>query len=243
MIKNNKTKMNFSKLALPLLMSSIIFLFSCKKVQDAEQPAQNGLVSFYNFQGNADDVFGNNNGIDHNVRYLSLDFHNSNNQVLLLTGINSYVKLPDSFDYEAKTINLWFNVIESTTVLGVIYSSDNPNLKYGLTLLNIQLIDSHNNLYFNVSNQQDTVEIAVNTWYNATIVTDGKKYIYYLNGNSIKSGDFNNYVSSSDGNPTAELGCDRYLNQRFFNGLVGNLRIYNRKLSDNEIKVLYKAKD
>ena len=224
-------------------MSAIMFLFSCNKVHDAEQPTQNGLVSFYTFQGNTDDVFGNNNGIEHNVKYLNLDFHNSNNQVLLLTGINSYVKLPDSFDYEAKTINLWFNVIESTTVLGVIYSSDNPNLKYGLTLLNIQLIDSHINLYFNVSNQQDTVEIEVNTWYNATIVTDGKKYSYYLNGNSIKSGDFNNYVSSSDGNPTTEMGCDRYLNQRFFNGLVSNLRIYNRKLSDNEIKVLYKAKD
>ena len=91
----------------------------------------------------------------------------------MLTGINSYVKLPDSFDYETKTINIWFNVIESTHLLGVVYSSDNPNLKYGLTLLNTQLIGSHINLYFNVSNQQDTVEIQANSWYNATIVTYG----------------------------------------------------------------------
>lgn len=235
------TKMNYIKLYYVALISSVMILFSCNKKPYDEQPTQDGLVSFYNFQGNSNDVFGNNSGLEKNVKYSNLDFHN-NNQALSLSGFNSYIKLPDSFDYETKTINLWFNVRESTTVLGVIYSSDSPNLKFGLTLLNTQLFNSHINLYFNVSNQQDTVEIKLNTWYNATIVTEGRKYSYYLDGNSIKSGDFNNYVSSDSGNPTTELGCDRYLDQRFFNGLVDNLRIYNRKLSDDEIKVLYQVK-
>lgn len=232
--------MNYIKMLFLLLMPSIMLLISCIKEPSDEQPTQDGLVSLYNFQGNTDDVFADNNGMGSNIKYASA--FNKNNRVLSLNGFNSYVKFQDYFDYEAKTINLWFNVIIPTTALGVVYSSDNPELNYGLTLLNTQLINSHLNLYFNVSNQQDTVEIKTNTWYNATIVTDRKKYSYYLNGNSVKSGEFNNYISSSNGFPATIIGCDRTLNGRFFNGLVDDLRIYNRKLSDHEIKVLYQVK-
>ena len=224
-----------------VLMASVILFVSCNKEPSVEQPTQDGLVSLYNFQGNTDDLFADNNGMGRNIKYLTAGF-NKNNQVLSLNGLSSYVKFPDSFDYEVKTINLWFNVIEPTTVLGVVYSSDNPDLNYGLTLLNTQLINSHLNLYFNVSNQQDTIEIKANTWYNATIATEGKKYSYYLNGNSVKSGEFKNYISSYNGYPATIIGCDRTLNGRFFNGLVDDLRIYNRKLSDHEIKVLYQVK-
>ena len=222
-------------------MSSVMLLISCNKELSYEQPTKDGLGSLYNFQGNNNDVFGDNDGIGSNIKYVNAG-SNKKNQVLSLNGFSSYVKFPDSFDYEVKTINLWFKVIKPTTVLGVVYSSDNPKLNYGLTLLNTQLINSHLNLYFNVSNQQDTVEIKANTWYNATIVTERKKYSYYLNGNSVRSGEFNNYISSNNGYPAAIIGCDRTLNGRFFNGLVDDLRIYNRRLSDHEIKVLYWAK-
>jgi hypothetical protein len=225
----------------PIFISLVMLLISCNKEPSGEQPTRDGLVSLYNFQGNSDDVFADNNGMGSSIKYLIAGI-NKNNQVLSLNGFNSYVKFPDSFDYEVKTINLWFNVIKPTTVLGVIYSSDNPGLIYGLTLLNTQLINSHLNLYFNVSNQQDIVEIKANTWYNATIVIEGKKYSYYLNGISVKSGEFRNYISSYNGIHESIIGCDRTLNGRFFNGLVDDLRIYNRKLSDHEIEVLYWAK-
>jgi hypothetical protein len=224
-----------------ILMPSFILLFSCSKVEDDELPNKDGLISFYNFQGNSDDVYGENSGRETNAIYVT-DYFLHNNKVLILNGTNSYISIPESFDFEAKTINLWFNVLESSPVLGVIYSSDNPGLDYGLTLLNTQLVESHINLYFNVSNQQDTVEIKANTWYNATIVTMGKKYAYYLNGNPVKSGSFNSYVCSYNGNSSTIIGCDRTLTQRFFNGMVDNLLIYNRRLSDNEIKGLSKTR-
>lgn len=237
-MKTNIIFYNFLQLLLTLLT---IFFSSCISEQPDEQPIKNGLVSCYTFQGNADDTYGINNGIENNVEY-RINYYPINNQVALFKGDYSYIMLPDSFDYESRTINLWFNTFGPSGELEVIYSSDNPNLKYGLTVLSIQLIDNHINLYFNVSNQPDTIEIGANTWYNATIATYGKQYMYYLNGNPIFTGSFEDYACSTSGNSTAVLGTDRTLNRRFFYGYVDDLRIFNRKLSDAEISTLANLK-
>lgn len=223
-----------------LFLSLSIALLSCNKKSN-EEPTLDGLVSFYNFQGNANDAFGTNDGLENNTKYISTDKENKN-KVLLLDGNSSYITIPETFDYENRTISLWFNVSESTPEIGVLFSSDNPDLNYGMVLLNTRLVDSQINLYFNVSNQQDTVKIQANTWYNATISTEGMKYSYYLNGDFLSTGILSNYVSSYNGNPVTIIGCDRTLAQRYFNGLIENLRIYNRKLSDKEIEVIYRAK-
>lgn len=226
-----------------VFLSLSIALFSCNKEpnkESNEEPTLDGLVSFYTFQGNANDVFGPNNGVEFNTDYTTTDNQNKN-KVLVLGGYNNYITIPETFDYENRTISLWFNVQESRLVMGVIFSSDNPDLEYGMILLNTRLVDSQNNLYFNVSNHQDTVIIRPHTWYNATILTEGKKYTYYLNGDFLSTGILSNYVSSNNGNPITIIGCDRTLGDRFFDGFIDNLRVYNRKLSDKEIKVIYRA--
>ena len=43
--------MSFIRLLLLAILSEIMILCSCKKDTYAEQPTQEGLVSFYNFQG------------------------------------------------------------------------------------------------------------------------------------------------------------------------------------------------
>lgn len=224
-----------------VLLSIVMFLLSCGKEQPDEEPTQNGLVSFYNFQGNANDDFGDNEGTGMNVEYVT-DVSHSENQFLKLNGINSYVNLSIPFDFESRTISLWFYVIESGSDLGVIYSSDNPTLKYGMTILSMKQGNSDIELYFSASNHLDTINIEADTWYNATITTENKNYSYYLNGYNVKSGVFEDFICSYNGDSTSVFGCDRTLNQRFFKGLIDNLRVYNRKLDDHEIKTIYKAK-
>ena len=75
-------------------MSSFILLFSCSKAEDDELPKKDGLISFYNFQGNADDVYGDNDGRETNAIYVTDDFL-YNNKVLLLDGSNSYISIPE----------------------------------------------------------------------------------------------------------------------------------------------------
>jgi hypothetical protein len=232
--------MKNTKLLFAVSAVSVLILASCQPESPLELVTQQGLVSFYNFEGNSNDVFGINDGIDINTTYLSPSGH-VHNQVLQLSGTDSYVKIPESFDFEARTISLWFKIAQSTSTLQAIYSSDNPNLAYGLTVLNTQTYDSHINLYFNVAGQTDTAEILTNVWYNATLVADGRNYYYYLNGDLFRSGSFASYLRSNNGDPISIIGCDRTLIQRYFNGLVDNLRIYNRRLSEHEIKVIYNA--
>jgi len=222
-------------------MAIVMFLLSCRKEQLDEEPTQNGLVSYYNFQGNTDDDFGDIDGTGINVEYIT-DASQSENQFLKLNGVNSYVNLTIPFDFESRTISLWFNVTESESDFGVIYSSDNPTLKYGMTILSTKLVNTNIELYFNTSNHLDTINIEANTWYNATITTENKKFSYYLNGNVVESGVFEDFICSYNGDSTSVIGCNRTLNQRFFNGLIDNLRVYNRKLDDDEIKTIYKAK-
>jgi hypothetical protein len=224
-------------------LSLSITILSCNKESNKEsneEPTLDGLVSFYNFQGNANDVFGPNNGVENNVKYISFDNQNGN-KFLVLDGYTSYITIPETFDYENRTISLWFNIQVSRLVMGVVFSSDSPDLVYGMVLLNTRLVDSQNNLYFNVSNHQDTVIIQPHKWYNATILTEEKKYSFYLNGDFLSTGILSDYVSSNNGNPITIIGCDRTLGNRYFEGFIDNLRIYNRKLSDKEIKVIYRA--
>jgi hypothetical protein len=201
------------------------------------RPTQEGLVAYYPFEGNAMDIAGENNGVEHNVEYLSSTYTLSD-QVIAFNGVNSYVDLRNGFDYEKTTISLWFNALKINDVVGIIYTSDNAELEYGLSLITVRKDNNTNHLYLNFSGQIVTVEIEENSWHNATITRDNKHYQYYLNGNMISSGDFSDYYNSGNGNSTAVIGCLRTLNQRFFNGLVNNLRIYNRVLSESEINTM-----
>lgn len=201
------------------------------------QPTQEGLVAFYPFEGNAIDIVGENIGIEQNVEYLSSNYTLSD-QVIAFNGIDSYVDLRNDFDFETTTISLWFNALKINELVGIIYTSDNAELEYGLSLITVRKDNDTNHLYFNVSGQIMTVEIEENIWYNATIIRDNKQYQYYLNGVLVSSGEFIEYYNSGNGNTTAVIGCLRTLDRRFYNGLVDNLRLYNRALSGSEINTL-----
>jgi len=214
--------------------------FSCSREPDGIAPTE-GIVSYYDFQNDSEDQFNNSDGIENNVKYVLINFR-TENSVLSLTGSQSYVKINDPFDYKEKTISLWFNVVEAYDNLSVIFSSDNPLLKFGLTLLNIHKTSSGINLYFNMSNHQDTVQIVTGKWYHAAIASDGSRYFYYLDGSLVTSEILKSYISSSYGENATLIGCDRYMNKRFFRGYIDKLRIYNRKLSDSEIQMLFREK-
>lgn len=204
-----------------------------------QKPSQVGMIAYYNFQGNLQDQINNFDGTSVNVEYFYSTSKQSN-QYLFLRGNYNYVKLPDAFDFNEKTINLWFNILDSkTNDWKIIYSSDNPLLKFGMTVLAVTKVEANTLLNFNVSGKQKLVEVEINKWYNVTIVSGNKNYAFYLNGQMVDSGTFDTFIHSSDGHSTATIGCDRTLTRRYFNGLIDDLRIYNRKLDDNEVNVLY----
>ena len=202
------------------------------------KPTEDGLISYYPFDGNTNDVIGPNDGTGNDVVFIQgpgiID-----KQFLLFNGSSSYVDLSNPFDLEVKTISIWFNNLKADTQYEIIYTSDNPNLDYGLTILATKILDSKPRLCFYTSDQADTIDINENTWYNATIITDDKLFFFYLDGELVKTGESNNFVTSWNGFETAFLGCIRTMDLRFFNGMIDEVRIYDRHLSEDEVRVLY----
>lgn len=233
-------KNTFHELAVKVTVGTELKLTSSNTIKITVidiQPSQDGLVAYYPFDGNSFDIIGENTGVENNVEYLSMSYAHSD-QVIAFNGINSYVTLQNGFDFETITVSLWFNALKIKELVGPIYSSDYAGLNNGLTIISVRKDENINHLYLNFSGHLVTVEIEENTWYNATIIRDNKAYKYYLNGLLIKSGEFTEYYDSGDGISSAVIGCLRTLNRRFFEGLVDNLRIYDRALSETEVKTL-----
>lgn len=203
------------------------------------QPTDDSLVSFYTFQNNLNDVVGVNHATGNMINIFK-PVSNDLNWVVYFNGINSFVKIKNPFDNESITLSLWFNIIDTKNVQSIIYSSDNPTLKYGMHVIAINSGNGNDSICFNVSSQNLVLKIEKNKWYNAVISRGKNKYKYFLNGELIVSDQFGYYISSSIGGTSiALLGCDRTMNNRFFNGLIDNFRVYDRMLTDEEIKLIY----
>ncbi|HMV11023.1 MAG TPA: LamG domain-containing protein [Cyclobacteriaceae bacterium] len=224
-----------------ICLSSFIILvtiFSCSendnKDNDLQAPSD-GLVAYYNFNGNSLDREGSNDGTDTNVTYTFRD--DENKEAAHFAGDNSFVDLPDDFDFEDKTIALSFSAESISPTRSVLYGSDHNNLEFGLTVMT--LIDNGGNktLDLNVSNEVVSIPVSENTWYNVIMISDSKTYRYYVNGTLVGSGTFANYIHSGNGDAFATIGRAR-VPVLFYDGLVDNVRIYNRALTEEEVEIL-----
>jgi len=223
----------FTRMASRLVMVSLL-LSSCA----SGTITQRGLVSFYPFDGKAEDQTGNHHGKESNIQYKSLS-EASSDKVLVLNGDDSYVDLTTPFDYDEITISLWFNVHSFDTQTELIFTADYASQRYGLMNLATKNEYGVNNVYFNLSGEIEKQAIKTNVWYHATLIKkENKRYEYYLNGVLIGSGAIDQYLSSVRGFPVAQIGTIRTRELGFFDGAVNNLRIYNRALSEKEVATL-----
>lgn len=218
------------------LVGIVLLMLSCSVSRVAQKPSVKDLVSFYKFDGNCIDSQGSYNGASNHIRYTAFDKRNTQG-VVEFGEPNSYINLPNTFDFENRTVSFWVRVMEVPVEGAIIYVSDNPGLQYGLTVFSVRQQEGKRNLIFNYSSQLFMIPIERGKWYHVAATQQDKSYRYYLNGKLVSSGSFTNYTKSDNGQFNAILGCSRAYD-RFFNGSLDDLRIYNRALSDAEIGVL-----
>ena len=100
--------------------------------------SQSGLIAYYPFNGNVNDSTKNAyHGTISNIS-LTTDRYGRSNSVCFFNGINSYIKLPISFDYPEKTISLWFKAANIGTSDYVLFGSSNPDLIYGAIAMEVR---------------------------------------------------------------------------------------------------------
>jgi hypothetical protein len=202
------------------------------------------LVAYYPFSGNANDESGNGNHGTVDGAILTQDRFNNPNSAYAFDGIDDYIEIPDSpsfsFNYPI-TISAWIYLDDNSKggIVGqwgyggaggdafILYVRGTKLSTYlpreGLAHLELQ---SNNGL-------------ATNQWYLVSMVSTGNLVTLYINGNEDKSEAV--IVKQVDSYQTVEIGLeDRFSGGlNYLDGIIDEVRIYNRALTETEIQALY----
>ncbi len=201
----------------------------------------NGLVAYYPFDGDASDQSGNgNNGT-------------TNGGCSWVTGKvgqscsfdgTGYINIPNSSTLQIPsnqmTISTWINIsgVPNGNV-PIICKSDNPDIPQ----YTLNFHGPKNHVAFGVRTSTGLLQanfdyvFNYNEWYFVAITWDGSVVTLYINNNIVLS---KNLAATmlADNNPL-EIGRDVPGATEYFQGMLDNLRIYDRALNGQEISALY----
>jgi len=186
-----------------------------------------GLVSYYKFEGNAADSVGGNNGIEvGNPTYTA----GRQGQAISLDGDGDYVNCGNDASFNitsAITISAWFKGTFDVSLERIIEKGYNWMLCSGYG-------DNAAFYCLGFGILEGSATVNDNQWHHAAGVFDGSKMYLYVDGDV----DAVMAASGSLNVSTANVYIGGNTSQSF-NGLVDDVRIYNRALLGNEVRTLY----
>jgi hypothetical protein len=225
-----------------------------------------GLVAFYPFNNNVKDSLGHalNDGKNFitNSQPFVLD-RTQKGYACNFDGVDDYIIIPNksSFNFnnpqDTATIFLWFNAgvcnkqISGKQSIFDAYELSTTGKRRSLTIFITNIKDSQGKqsylieLMAIVSNNTDTELIVIpyslndTGWHSVCIVWKKSSLKFYADG--ILSGEKSPTITDarlSSNNKTTAIGTDVITASKFFCGYIDDLRLYNRILSDSEIKSL-----
>jgi hypothetical protein len=209
-----------------------------------------GLLAYYPFNGNANDNSGkDSNGVVYGTTLASDRFGKSNSAYHFTGG--AYIRIPELFSdtVSAFTWAVWamqdtidnnnheilYKGIEKGQVsMGITRLLSNPVMGFGVCLGN-----NRNNWYS--VNIPDTLK-ARTYYFFVGRYTKGQKVELLLNGNLVASTsipDLPLYQVAGNPNNYSAIGTVPIVPAYYWVGIIDDIRIYNRALSDDEVQSLY----
>ncbi len=218
----------------------------------------NGLVAYYPFNGNANDMSGNNNNGTVNGATLTSDRLGNANSAYNFAGISNpqTIMINNSSTLQftnAATFSFWINMnsyqgmdtygnnnaygahaifakdFDQCCLYAIIYGQPNGQFSVGL-----------GTGYGGIGTSDTVPNSSINQWINLIFTISNSNVSIYANGNLIASQ--NGTMSFSNPNSKnlwfGRLGASTWYP---FNGKMDNIRIYNRVLNNTEISQLYQA--
>lgn len=237
------------KTKLILIIGIIGLTFSCRK----ENPIDTlnvGLVAYYPFNGNAKDESGNgNNGIV-NGATLTTDRFGKPNGAYYFNGIDNYiiVQNPKGLNNANYTYSFWLKILQLPLLnnCNFIMEFGYPDKPGHAIAINNEYpwinpisgwsVNSANSAISGINFQTGT-EQHLNVWYNFLFVRNDTSVCIYENDKLIK------YLLTNGSNAYYTDPLNLYFGARaqlkpdfFFNGIIDDIRIYNRVLTKTERK-------
>lgn len=241
-----------------LILVAILGLTTATMAQLPSYVPTNGLLGWWPFNGNANDLSGNGNNLNNNGASLTTDRLNISNKAFSFTGqsgngvTGTYMTIPNLGvnQMSSFTINVW--VFESNVLGdGEAYISFGDNYPGGAIEIfrdGYSLPSGAGILRFNygslTSNSISAGTGFQNQWIMCTMTKSNNELKAYINGNLI--GTINNLGAvtiSQTGNYLARhtWGAGATETSTRFNGKLDDFGIWNRALTQTEITGLYTA--
>jgi hypothetical protein len=221
-----------------------IFIIGCSSIRQ-------NLLAYYSFNGTASDASGNgNNGINHGAVYTEDRFGKANSACLF--NKDAIIFIPELFSDSCSEFTFAAWIKKYTTDNGshvVVYKGSNQ----GETAISI----TEGKIGFGV-NLHVPGAISNQNWYSGTIpdtletnvdyflvgrYIKGKKVEFFINGELVASESVPDLKLWSDPSGCYSAigthGAPTHSPTYFWNGVIDDIRIYSRALSDDDIQNLY----
>jgi len=229
------------KKTIQILLILIAFSFSLT-AQNVD--LKRGLVAYYPFNGNANDESGNSNNGKVTGAVLTSDRNGKLNSAYYFDGLSFIDCGSSSFNFGNSdfSICLWVNSSTLSTSQSLVSKE-----KSGSQEQQFRLIYIKNSIYFCMNgsgfwNGDYTLQKSINSqaWSFICIVKSGNEYSLHIDGARVRS--ISASVSYFANNNNLLIGA-RYGNSTqysdYFKGMIDEVRMYNRTLSELEIQALY----
>jgi hypothetical protein len=229
----------------------LIFIFSTSFIFAQSIPSYvptSGLVGYWPFTGNANDVSGKaNNGTVSGATLTNDRFGNSNN-AYSFNGSTNYISVPQnaSFNMQKSTWNIWYKTTDSPTVNG-FYIFGNDDLNLHRVTFGTYFNTCTSQIYWGSSPGQavsiGSTDSIIGNWNMLTITYDqtlsSNNYTLYVNGVYKGVTTMSPFTFGSTGEIRFGKALDAYW-QAFF-GQIDDAAIWNRALTTSEITALYNS--
>lgn len=226
-----------------LLLTLILIAINSFSQIDLEK----GLVAYYPFDGNALDVKNGNNGYVGGAT-LTTGQNGKSSSAYSFDGVDDYIKIPHSnvlnFGNNDFTVSIWLKYsrqnVKGQSYSAIFIKASNNGPWDGITTFVDWPHSGKASFRITGKSEMETSSSRLNsnTWTNFVYVRQGNSLKMYING-AFDSSHNTPSINCSNSN-SLYLGCNQ-TNTRSQNymGLMDELRIYNRALSENEIKELF----
>jgi hypothetical protein len=249
------------------IIAALLLAASSAFAQVPSYVPTNGLLGWWPFNGNANDESGNGNNGTVNGATLTSDRNGQINSAYNFNVFNwgwgsggDYVYMPYKQIYNSQnlTVSTWFkksstyitNQVNPSLIKRFELGYNNPNGQtWGLyvntngdSLVTFLLPpNTSNNYAFTLSQIGPSVTSA--QWHNATMTFDGFNMKTYYDGQLISTKPANGMILNTNGNSGISVGMSIQANGHWdpFNGVIDDIGIWNRALTQQEITALYNS--
>ncbi len=206
-----------------------------------------GLVAHYPFEGNANDASGNGNDGVVNGATLTEDRFGNADSAYVFDG-NDLIEIQESNSLDITgniTIALWVQPYEEQPSMYPTLLSKHRGITPGAQYqVGLKTIGNHSKIRFcvepNFGCKIGNTSFAHAKYTFIAVTYDGNYIRYYLNGNLDNEFESNEKFTHYTSN--IPIGGTPYY-MWYFRGIIDDVRIYNRALSEDEVQALYQQGD